>query len=704
MLSETKVSLYSVENPPAIKTDDSVPMNLRPFLSNTCVLGGIVYFSYKGTLYFIDLSKGNLAQLSWQKDPLMPFGRRIGQSMTTSNQSIVFFGGHDDSGIYYNDLWMYNTDSKLWTYVTTNVHQRAFHASAGNGNSCLIISGGKFKETIFDDIYLINLKTSVTTKIDIGVNLKFFNHSLIQLPNSQFCLIGGYDEQSKVNNKIKLIDLENKREEILNTEYDNLDVISPNVTFSYDLLMVAGSKNEEKFISSLMMFSFENKIWIPLNLIKYQSFIPLIGFSIKNYYGSILLLNEELSQIAIYYIFDGNKTPKFSRDNPEYIDFLERNLYDGLKVFKNLSSPFKQQIHVEQLKLETNMNEISKLIKDNKLLTEDKIKPILQSEKDNNTLRKIVQYTNIITSIVNNNKNTKLSKNKENNETDIKLLINKIFEQKKLYTKTKEELEAKAYSLSNRIEILTLYEQTFNNDTKIEEDNNLIYTSLQIADKIKILQNKIKKLRGQYKEEYQKYQNIKNSTLSNYIQFDNIYRNKKQLNSKLNEAKSNYYKSFSNLFDERFKVLSEFSSNDKICNIVKNYVLLSENKSNIESILNGKNACLNKLKESVELLSNVSIGFEATPINNILIGLEEIKNWSAQAINSLPPQKYQPLTYKVRRPTSVLLGENYKIKINSKKPTKISSFKDNVEQWESFANDIEKILKMISNELDQNYE
>lgn len=705
MLSETKISLFNIENPPILDKKDLELQQLRSFVSNVCVTSDIIYYSYNGTLYFIDLSKNSLEQLAWQKNPLMPFGKRIGQSMAASKQSIVFFGGHDDFGIYYNDMWIYDTVSDSWTYVTTSVFQRAFHASAVDNQGNVIISGGKFKDKIFDDIYLINLKTNATTKITVDFDLKFYNHSLIQLPNGQLCLMGGYNGQNKVNTKIKLLDLENKKMENVDTEFDNVDVIAPNITYSYDLLMVAGSKNEEKFISTLMMFSFENKIWIPLNLLKYQSSVPIIGFSLKNYHDSILMLDSDLSHIIFYNIFDGTKSPEFSRDNPEYINFLERNLYDGLKLFKNLSSPFKKQILAEKLKLETNTMEISKLIKENNLLTEDKIKAVLQSEKDNKTLRRIIQFTNIISSNINNNKNPNSNNCKLVNDYDIKSLINEIFKQKEIYKKTKEELEEKAYSLSNRIEVLTLTDQTFNNNAKNldeEKNNNVIYTSLQIADKIEILQNKIKELRSIYKEKYQKYQNIKNSTLSNYIQLWGIHQNKKKINSQTNEVKSNYYKAFVDLFDERFKLLSEFSNNEKLSSIAKNAVSLSESKNNMQSLINRKTECFNKLKESIDLLSSASIGFESTPINNILICIEDIKSWSTSAIQSLPSQKYKPLNFNVRRPTSIFLGENNKAKPNSKNSNFNNLFRDNVDQWDSFSNEIEKILKNISDELDQN--
>ena len=119
---------------------------------SVCGLGVAESFN---SVFYIDLSQSSPGRRvlsdNWDSPP-----KRKNHCSFVVNQHILIFGGVDESGIYYNDLWYFDLASYTWNYVVTSGNTPAARELAGcasyGGNSFLIF-GGRDSTNIFNDIF-----------------------------------------------------------------------------------------------------------------------------------------------------------------------------------------------------------------------------------------------------------------------------------------------------------------------------------------------------------------------------------------------------------------------------------------------------------------------------------------------------------------------------------------------------------------------
>lgn len=81
-------------------------------------------------------------------------------SLCVLNSDLYLFGG-ENSKVRLNDLWKFNTENEIWSYVNPSGFSpsiRSGHAAASEGN-IMIIFGGDDGKQYLNDIYQFNQLT-----------------------------------------------------------------------------------------------------------------------------------------------------------------------------------------------------------------------------------------------------------------------------------------------------------------------------------------------------------------------------------------------------------------------------------------------------------------------------------------------------------------------------------------------------------------
>ncbi|KAH0787640.1 Kelch motif family protein [Histomonas meleagridis] len=712
MSSDTQVTTITLENKPELKIpeDNTEQSPLIPYSYNICFVNQTLFYSSNGVLYYVDLSSPGHTY-SWQQDPLLPFKRRYGQSMSVVKQSILFFGGLDENGIYFNDAWIFHpTQDKLserWTYITTSISQRAFHGATGDPNGNLVICGGRYEDQVFDDFYVLNCTTNVVTKIDFDFNFKFYNHSLTQLPDNKVCLIGGYNEQKKVNSDIILVDIESKSIEKVETDYHNADVDCVNVTHCFDLLMVSGNRSPEKNIKELMMFHFGHKIWIPLSSPKLNPFEPFFCFKNPKDPGSFSMVGIDLSQIIVYKIFQ-NKFDTFSCDNPEYIRFLERNLRSGVNIFKGLTPPILLQVAKERKVVKDMKKRLRQLIASNGLGTEDKIHSIEQIEKNYHSMTKLANFCFSL-----KKKITEIKYEIPNfEEPNVHESILQILDQRKQLKEYEETATQEAESLSNRIEILTLLKQSIDSNVEevnVNKTNETMCASQQLSEKITILKEQIQELNTELTQKLQMYTSLKKLILSNQDQLWKVHKFQQQSSYDTREICLQYYNKCEEVLVSRFREINDYSNDKNMRSTAMSSVTLPVSYENMQKLSGEGKEHLRQISEAITLLSKSSIGCESIALNKAIKELDAMSAWSESVCKELQNNKVTPLALgqveqrktsstssRRRRSSGSRSDSRSGSSSRSRMRGSIEVLKETAGKWSAFSNDLKRLLKKLS--------
>lgn len=550
MKSET--ILKKLENPPEVLrvATNKELSSLMPYSYNMCVHDNVLYLSTQGCLYYVDLSDDQSKSYKWEVNQYLPFRVRFGQSMTIVGNDIVFFGGVDDNQVYQNDLWVYSLENNKgssndkWGFILTSISERAFHAAVDAGNGNLLIYGGMSENGILGDLRLISLKEKTSKVILEPILRPLYKHSMIKL-DDKICVLGGFKE-NQVNSDIELFNLENGEREVIETEYKNPDVDSVSLEYCFELLLVSGSKNKEKVINDMMMFHLGHKSWIPFFIPKSLDITPIYTFQQSN---CIIVLDSSFSSIANFIVTSDNE---FSRDKPEYISFLKRNLNYGTRVFHDLCSPTHRIMSEEKEKYKEMMNKFYGLLKSSQIQSDKNINVTLKCKREYETLKCICKYVSMFEKII--QENNEPSQNPE--IFNLHSTILELYKQKKEYnylTKDNEELDEYA----NKVEILSFLSQMkqykppkSNDDVKI--NNDLMNLSRQISDKIFITKNLTNKQQAEYKSKFQKYQESKKLILTKYDQIWQIDKNRTNIDKEINQIKLDYCNQFKEIIANKF--------------------------------------------------------------------------------------------------------------------------------------------------------
>lgn len=702
---------------PSIKEFDTSLDSQNQFTYRICVFKKKLYFNIHGKMYYLNFESDS--EKAWEVNTALPFGTRYGQSMTSFSDGIVFFGGmivYENENIYFNDLWIFDGKDQ-WNYVTCDIQPRAFHAAAADNIGNLVITGGNDNKSIFDDFWILNLKTQVTLKLDL--NLCFTKHTITFLNDSLFCLCGGLCKDSNVNLELFFIDIEKKEKKFVEMDYKNDDLIFSNSCYSFGLLFHAGGVLNPIFndvsrlkvaIRDVEMFQFSHKAWIPLDLTKFNDFEPYFVFTLEEEPNYFYIVNKFLNSLIKYKVFSDAQT-EFNHDSPDFISFLKRNIIYGCQKFKTFESPYSQLVQETNSEIYEIKNRLNNLLLTNNLVVFTDITNTNQEEVNYESMKEIEEYSSKISQMVEHKKEKNRNKKEKEETQNLHKIIDSIFQTKLKYNDVISKLTEEANQLSNEIEIQAIISGTakYQNKYKITKKallkaKDIYCKSTQLASKIKTEKEELTKLKEIMDKNYPKYRAVKNKLLTIMDQIWQIEQNNRNQTREIQKIKVYYFSIFDKIFTHRKEILN-ININENIKSVSYNIVTIPNNLLKINKLLDEKSKCMKEICDSIESLVSTPYGCEEIAMERVIEAIQALENWTFSGVRNLPGgATLKPLVLHrtKKRSTTRTRGKNQpepRIRNNQSSSITLSPFPISIGRWDVFAKDVERFLGKIDEQI-----
>ncbi|KAJ0229447.1 hypothetical protein HA466_0316080 [Hirschfeldia incana] len=125
-------------------------------------------------VYYNDLYILCTETITWRRAPttgIRPFARH-GHTFSIWNKKFIVVGGEDFNGNYLSDVHILDTDTFAWKQLKTSgqvLTPRAGHVTVIITGSCLFVFGGfDNSQNLYNDLYVLDLETCVWSKIAMG--------------------------------------------------------------------------------------------------------------------------------------------------------------------------------------------------------------------------------------------------------------------------------------------------------------------------------------------------------------------------------------------------------------------------------------------------------------------------------------------------------------------------------------------------------
>ncbi|OHT17595.1 hypothetical protein TRFO_00851 [Tritrichomonas foetus] len=667
------------------------PQNNRTF----CFHSNKVFLFSENLYYFQSANK-----LSWKKVNILPFLPRRGQSITSTASGLAFFGGSENTALF-NDLWIFHATE--WFYVTTEIPARFNHAAASDSEGHLVIYGGQgLDQKIFNDLYVIDIATQETRKVEIPNLPAMINHSLTLLDDGRLFLFGGELVPTPTGRDIKyvarIIDVNNNTMEVIDTPFENNNIQQPHYSaLIYGMVFIFGVPSQ-----SIWMFNLTNNIWIPLSLppVESQRVFPAFLF-ISDVFSEnkcLHIVDEKLDKLFTIPIFTKPPPADLNNDS-QYITFLKKNLLDGCKVFENYQVPSGTT-----QRLTENRNAI--IPKLARVIPGDGPKRIFMYQDQINLIKELeIQARNVETLMKSVGKNlgqAEVKKVEKNvNPNCIHETITKINELRKNSQNELSKLEDEADSLSKQIEIVTFMAMNPIHEQPTQKSVAFPPNCIKLIQKSKQLANEIQFEQFRLEEEKKKRDTtnfLKKSKILNIRdQLWSLGQSENQLNEQLINVQTKYFETIRELTKWRNSELTYQDRNDRMN--AERYVRLPVEQNEMAQALDE----LKKLKQSVDLTVKdldpkeqlKSEGSFVSKLNAIKENMNNIQQWAETSkkwievgsMKSMPSQ-HSHLNRKkamsIKKRGTVFIPNEF-----------ITSFSESIGNTDKFLGDLQKILKKI---------
>ncbi|KAL2935373.1 Kelch domain-containing protein 3 [Bienertia sinuspersici] len=121
-------------------------------------------------VYYNDLHILNTKSFVWQRAATLgrPPAARDSHSCSSWKNKIVVIGGEDEQDYYLCDVHVLDTDTLVWTELNTSgqlLPPRAGHSTVAFGKHIFIFGGFTDSQNLYDDLYMLQVDTGIWTKI-----------------------------------------------------------------------------------------------------------------------------------------------------------------------------------------------------------------------------------------------------------------------------------------------------------------------------------------------------------------------------------------------------------------------------------------------------------------------------------------------------------------------------------------------------------
>ncbi|CAN1839937.1 Kelch domain-containing protein 3 [Linum perenne] len=158
---------------PALKGTPPIPRD-----SHTCTTIGEHFYVFGGTdgvKPLRDLHILNTSTHTWISPTMRGDGpeAREGHSAAVVGKRIYIFGGCGQSSdtnneVYYNDLYILNTETLVWKELSTmgqKLPPRAGHSTVAFGKNLFVFGGFADSQNLYNDLYMLDIESGMWTKV-----------------------------------------------------------------------------------------------------------------------------------------------------------------------------------------------------------------------------------------------------------------------------------------------------------------------------------------------------------------------------------------------------------------------------------------------------------------------------------------------------------------------------------------------------------
>lgn len=121
-------------------------------------------------IYYDDLYVLNTETFTWKR--VVPSGtpptKRESHSCSSWRNKIIVIGGEDTCNFYLSDVYILDTDSFVWSKLNTMgqlLSPRAGHTTVALGKYLFVFGGFSDEENLYDDVYMLDVDAGVWNKI-----------------------------------------------------------------------------------------------------------------------------------------------------------------------------------------------------------------------------------------------------------------------------------------------------------------------------------------------------------------------------------------------------------------------------------------------------------------------------------------------------------------------------------------------------------
>ncbi|OWM65219.1 hypothetical protein CDL15_Pgr008808 [Punica granatum] len=134
------------------------------------IFGGCGKSSDDEEVYYNDLYILNTETFVWKKAVTTgtPPSARDSHTCSTWKNKIFVIGGEDGRDYYLSDVHILDTDTLMWKQLNTSGHMlppRAGHATVSFGKILFVFGGFTEAQSIYDDLHMLDVETGLWTKV-----------------------------------------------------------------------------------------------------------------------------------------------------------------------------------------------------------------------------------------------------------------------------------------------------------------------------------------------------------------------------------------------------------------------------------------------------------------------------------------------------------------------------------------------------------
>ncbi|KAL8056978.1 hypothetical protein ABFX02_04G153600 [Erythranthe guttata] len=121
-------------------------------------------------IYYDDLYILNTETFSWKR--VVPSGtppsKRDSHTCSSWKNKIIVIGGEDSCDYYLSDVYILDADTLVWCKLNTTgqlMPPRGGHTTIAFGNKLFVFGGFSDEQSLYDDVYMLDIETGAWTKI-----------------------------------------------------------------------------------------------------------------------------------------------------------------------------------------------------------------------------------------------------------------------------------------------------------------------------------------------------------------------------------------------------------------------------------------------------------------------------------------------------------------------------------------------------------